>query len=128
MSLELTMLAYSVLLLVAVFVVQVLRNIMQFGLVPALGHPDRSEFAGWQTRLEAAGNNLVAGIALFAAAVAVATLSGHTNATTALGAQLFFFGRVAHVIIYTLGIPAARAVAWMVSIAGVVMVLLPSLG
>ena len=41
---------------------------------------------------------------------------------TLLGAQLFFWGRVAHAAIYVAGIPWLRTGAWGVSIAGLVLI------
>jgi uncharacterized MAPEG superfamily protein len=41
---------------------------------------------------------------------------------TALGATLFFWGRVAHAIVYLAGIPWVRTAAWAVSFVGIVMV------
>jgi uncharacterized MAPEG superfamily protein len=40
---------------------------------------------------------------------------------TLLGAQLFFWGRVAHAVIYIAGIAWARTIAWAVSVAGLVL-------
>ena len=44
-----------------------------------------------------------------------------------LGAQLYFWGRVAFLPLYALGWPALRTVAWTVSLAGIVLVLLSCL-
>ena len=41
---------------------------------------------------------------------------------TLLGAQLFFWGRVAHAIVYIAGIPWARTVAWTVSVIGLILI------
>jgi uncharacterized MAPEG superfamily protein len=37
------------------------------------------------------------------------------------GAQLFFWGRLAHGVIYIAGIPWARTAAWTVSILGLIL-------
>ena len=42
---------------------------------------------------------------------------------TALGAQLFFWGRLAYALIYLAGIAWVRTAAWAVSIAGIVLVM-----
>jgi uncharacterized MAPEG superfamily protein len=61
---------------------------------------------------------------LFAILVLVAQVAGKANAMTALGAQLFFWGRVAYAPIYIIGIPWARTAAFGVSAAGLVLIFL----
>jgi uncharacterized MAPEG superfamily protein len=45
-----------------------------------------------------------------------------SNTITLLGAQLFFWGRLAHAILYIAGIPWARTGAWAVSIVGLILI------
>jgi uncharacterized MAPEG superfamily protein len=59
-------------------------------------------------------------------AVAV-TVLGKSNATSALGAQLYFWARVVYVPVYAAGIPVLRTLIWLVSLAGMVMVLAAAL-
>jgi uncharacterized MAPEG superfamily protein len=61
---------------------------------------------------------------LFAALVLTAQVAAKTNATTALGAQLFLWARVVYVPVYLIGIPWARTAVWIVSVVGLVMILL----
>lgn len=42
-----------------------------------------------------------------------------------LGVMLFFWGRVAHAVIYVIGIPWLQAATWAVSIVGLLMMLDP---
>jgi uncharacterized MAPEG superfamily protein len=60
----------------------------------------------------------------FAVAVLVVTALGKANATSALGAQIYFWARLVYVPVYAAGIPGLRTLIWAVSIAGLVMVLL----
>jgi uncharacterized MAPEG superfamily protein len=53
----------------------------------------------------------------------VAHVSCHANATTALGAALFFYARLAYAVIYWLGIAWVRTAVWCVAVAGLVMIL-----
>jgi len=64
----------------------------------------------------------------FAVAVLLVTLLSKTSATTALGAQLYFWARLVYVPVYASGIPFARTAVWTVSIIGLVMVLTGALG
>ena len=57
-------------------------------------------------------------LVLFAILVLAAQVSGKTNAQTALGAELFFWARVAYVPCYVLGLVGVRTLAWGVSAAG----------
>ena len=43
---------------------------------------------------------------------------------TLLGAQLFFWGRVGHAVLYIAGIPWARTAAWLVSVIGLLLIFL----
>jgi len=43
--------------------------------------------------------------------------------TTALGAQLYFWARVVYLPVYVVGIPYLRTLVWVVSLAGLLMVL-----
>jgi uncharacterized MAPEG superfamily protein len=54
--------------------------------------------------------------------VFTAKLAGVSNAMTLLGAQLFFWGRIAHAILYIAGVPWVRTAAWAVSIVGLILI------
>jgi uncharacterized MAPEG superfamily protein len=60
--------------------------------------------------------------------VVVAHLPGRANDTTALGATIFFWARVAHAAIYTAGLVYLRTAAFAVSLVGEVMILSQILG
>ena len=67
-------------------------------------------------RAQRAHANLLENLPLFAIAVLVAFAANRFSATTALGAQLFFWGRVAHALIYIAGIvsiPLAFLLGWL---------------
>lgn len=55
------------------------------------------------------------------------TFTQHGNAETAMGAQLYFWSRVAYVPAYASGLPYLRTMVWAASIIGLVMVLRPLL-
>jgi uncharacterized MAPEG superfamily protein len=77
----------------------------------------------WVRRAERAHANLIENLAPFAILVLVAHVAGKANSTTALGATLFFWGRVAHAVVYTAGIPYVRTAAFFVGTAGELMIL-----
>jgi uncharacterized MAPEG superfamily protein len=61
---------------------------------------------------------------LFIALVLVAQIAGKTNSTTLTGAELFFWGRLAHWLIYVIGVPWLRTLAWIVSVIGLIVIFL----
>jgi uncharacterized MAPEG superfamily protein len=63
----------------------------------------------------------------FAVAVLAVTVLGRHNATSALGAQLYFWARLVYVPVYAAGIPVLRTLIWLVSLAGIVMLLVAAL-
>jgi uncharacterized MAPEG superfamily protein len=82
----------------------------------------------WAERGYRAHMNLVENLAPFAILVLVAHVSGKANATTALGATLFFWGRVAHAVVYVAGIVYLRTAVFFVAAAGEIMILLQLFG
>ena len=122
---ELNMLVWSVALALVQVVIAVLAAQLQVGLPMLVGNregfPDLKGIAG---RAGRAHQNMAVNLVLFAALALVTIVAGRANATTALGAQLFFWGRVAYAVIYLIGLPWARTAAWAVSIVGLVMIFL----
>ena len=60
---------------------------------------------------------------LFAILVLVAHLAGKANATTALGAALFFWGRVGHAAAYIAGIIYLRTAVFFIATIGELLIL-----
>jgi uncharacterized MAPEG superfamily protein len=99
------------------------------GVAWGFGNRDVSfETAPWTGRAVRAHLNLVENMPPFIALVVVAHLTGRANDTTALGATIFFWARVAHALIYTAGIVYLRTAAFAVALAGEVMILSQLLG
>jgi uncharacterized MAPEG superfamily protein len=73
-------------------------------------------------RAQRAHRNMLENLPLFIALVLVAQIAGKADGTTLFGAQLFFWGRVAHWLIYLAGIPWLRTVAWAVSVVGMILI------
>ena len=102
------------------------------GLTQAPGGPswslgNRAEpLAGipeWAARAQRAHLNLLQNLAPFAILVLVAQVSGKANATTALGATIFFWARVAHAAVYITGIKYLRTLVFAVATFGAVLIL-----
>ena len=73
-------------------------------------------------RLERALRNFGETFALFAAAVLVAHVTGTHDALTEWGARLYFWGRLAYVLIYAAGVPLIRSLVWNVATIGIALV------
>ncbi|CAN5551368.1 hypothetical protein BH10PSE5_BH10PSE5_02890 [soil metagenome] len=123
MSVELTMLTYSVGLLFVLVFVQALVGIRAQGLVPlANSRDDLPPPSGFHARMKRVVDNHREGVTMFAPLVLVAAAAGVSNGTTVLGAQLFFYSRVVHAVLYIFGVPVVRPLAWAVGVVGTVMV------
>lgn len=82
------------------------------------------EGKGWLGRAQRAHRNILESLVLFAILVLVAHVTGKANATTALGAAIYFWARVAHAAIYIAGITWVRSLAFAISMVGLVVILL----
>ena len=77
-----------------------------------------SPLTGIAGRLARSVTNYSETFPFFAAAVVLAHLSGRADATTGLGAALYFWARLAYVLLYVFGVPLVRSLAWNVAIVG----------
>jgi uncharacterized MAPEG superfamily protein len=121
---ELVLLGWAVILAIVQMLIAVQGAMMQVGLMTLIGNREGfPEIKGWGGRAARAHRNMIENLVLFAALVLALAAAGKSNDATVLGAQLFFWGRVAYAAIYLAGIPWARTGAWTVSVAGVLVLL-----
>ncbi len=119
MAMELKMLTLASLLTVVLALVGAAALILQRGLRYGFGNRDQSEpLSPWGERALRAHRNMLENLPPFAALVLVAQVAGVANEATAWGAVLFFWGRVAHAVIYIAGVPYLRTVAFVVAFSG----------
>jgi len=123
MSIDLKLLVWSAALAVVQMLVAVIGAQMQVGLPPLIGNrEDLPVMKGFAGRASRAHRNMLESLVLFAVLVLVAQVTGKANATTALGAELFFWARVAYALVYWAGIPFLRTGVWAVSIVGLIII------
>lgn len=123
MSTELTMLAYSALLTLALGGPPVVALIMTKGLSFAAGNREQDfTLPAWGVRANRAHLNMIENLPVFAALVLIANAMGVSNEGTALGATLFFWGRIGHAVVYIAGVPYLRTGAFLVSIIGMIQI------
>jgi len=123
MTPDLTLLIWSVALAFVQMVIAAAGANFQVGLPALAGNrEDLPALAGWAGRAQRAHRNMLESLPLFIALVLVAQVTGHANATTALGAQLFFWARLVYAIVYLIGIPWLRTLVWAVSVVGLLLI------
>ena len=123
MTPDLEMLVWSAALTLVQMLIAVGGATLQVGLPTLAGNRENlPPMTGWALRAQRAHLNMLESLAVFAIVVLVAHVTGRANETTALGATLFFWGRLAYALIYVAGIPWLRTAAWGVSVAGIVLV------
>lgn len=94
------------------------------GMAWGVGNRDTTlSMPAWVERTRRAHANMVENLLPFACLVLVAHVAGKADATTALGAQVFFVARVAYTGIYIAGIPVLRTAVFFVAAAGEAMIL-----
>src|SRR5919197_3427301 len=122
---ELTLLVWAVLLAFVQMLIAVMGATLQIGLPALAGNREGlAPCTGWAGRAARAHHNMLESLVLFAALVLLAVVAGKTNSTTLLGAQLFFWARLAYAVVYLAGIPWLRTVVWFVSVVGLALIFL----
>jgi uncharacterized MAPEG superfamily protein len=125
MPVELMMLLYSAILLFVIIVVQAGLAISQNGLPAQAGSRDNlPEPTVLRMRLQRLAANMQENLVMFAAVVLVANAAGVSNETTALGASIFLYARLAHAIIYAFGWPMIRPLFYFISLYGMIIIAL----
>lgn len=106
------------------FIPYVLDRIAVRGILGTLKNPtaDDKPLHTWAQRAQRAHYNAVENLVVFVALVAAAQLAGISNVLTVLGCILYFWARLAHYIIYTLGIPGLRTLSFLVGVLGEVLI------
>jgi uncharacterized MAPEG superfamily protein len=130
MSRELTWLTLTVILTGVLWIPYILDRIVVRGLMGAMANPSRSDKAqsGWAQRLYFAHTNAVENLVIFATLVLILDAKNISTESTALACAVYFWARLAHVIVYTLGIPVLRTLAFTVGFAAQVALVLAVFG
>jgi uncharacterized MAPEG superfamily protein len=127
MTIEMQMLVWSVALGLLQLIIATTATLGQCGLSwmasPRDGTP--KVLTGMAGRLDRANANFLATFVFFAAVVLAGYVLQRHTATTALGAQIYFWSRLIYLPVYALGIPYLRTLIWTASIVGIVMLLTP---
>ena len=126
MTPELQYLVYGVILLIAHALIQATLSDLSKGLGWALGPQDETRdqnaVAG---RVQRALRNYLETFPAFIALALTLAVTELGNGTSALGAAVWFWARVAYIPAYASGIPLVRSIAWFASLGGLAMMILP---
>ena len=122
---ELALVVWSVLLTFVQMLLAVSGATLQVGLPTLAGNREGlAPCTGWAGRAARAHHNMLESLVLFAALVLTAVGAGRTNGATLLGAQIFFWARLAYAVIYVAGISWLRTAVWFVSVIGLAIIFL----
>ncbi|HEY1588552.1 MAG TPA: MAPEG family protein [Rhodanobacter sp.] len=123
MTTELYMLMCTVVLGLVQIAIAATCSVTQRGLGWAASARDeiKPPLTGVGGRLDRARANFLETFPLFAAVVLIGHLLQRHDNLTALGAQLYFWARLAYVPVYAAGIPYLRTLIWAASIVGIVL-------
>lgn len=117
MTIELTYLAYSIALFFVVVMVQALTGIQtNGGLAMANNRDNLKPPSTMQLRTKRLVDNYRENLWFFAPLILIAAIADISNQWTLLGAQLFFWSRLGHAIIYIAGWPIIRPLFWLAGV------------
>jgi uncharacterized MAPEG superfamily protein len=126
MTPELFWLTWTVILTGLLWVPYILNRIIVRGLVGSMANPSRNDkpHAEWATRLMFAHDNAVENLVVFAPLVLILAQLDYSTKWTVYACAVYFWARVAHLIVYTLGLPVFRTLAFSVGFAAQVVLAL----
>jgi uncharacterized MAPEG superfamily protein len=115
MTTDLTYLTLTALLTGSLWIPYVVAQVATNGFLKAENYVDPTPrpVPLWGKRADRTYLNAVETLAPFAVLVILAHLAGKTNAMTAFWAMSFFWLRVAHALVYLLGVPFIRTVVFV---------------
>jgi len=115
MSKEMFWLVLTVAMTGLIWVPYILERTMVRGIMGAMANPspNNKPQSAWAQRMMAAHSNAVENLVVFAPLVLAAQALSIATPATAFACVLYFWSRLAHLIVYTLGIPVLRTLAFV---------------
>lgn len=117
-------LTLTVLITALVWIPYVLNRIMELGVKRTLGNPDFTKMpkAKWALRLRQAHQNATENLVIFAMLVLISVSVGESSSSISIASQVYFFARLLHLIVYAMGIPVIRTIAFLVGFSAQLMI------
>jgi uncharacterized MAPEG superfamily protein len=114
MSKEVFWLTLTVAMTGLIWLPYTLDRMMVRGIMGTLANPSPSDVqqSAWAQRMMASHKNAVENLIIFAPLVLIADTLDISTGATVFACALYFWSRLAHVVVYTLGMPVARTLAF----------------
>jgi uncharacterized MAPEG superfamily protein len=127
---ELLWLTWTTILTGVLWIPYVLDRIMVRGLFGAMANPTPKDepHSVWAQRLMRAHTNAIENLVVFATLVLILRSLNISTAATVTACAIFFFARLAHAIVYMLGIPVVRTLTFAIGFAAEVVLALAIFG
>ena len=116
MTRELFWLTLTVIMTGLLWIPYMINRYQVRGLSGVLANPSRSDkpHAGWASRLMFAHDNAVENLIIFAPLVLILAEIDYSTKWTVYACAVYFWARLAHLIVYTMGLPVFRSLAFTV--------------
>jgi uncharacterized MAPEG superfamily protein len=116
MTPELFWLTLTVILTGVLWIPYTLNRVAVRGLLGSMANPSRNDkpHAEWATRMMFAHDNAVENLVVFASLVLILAELDYSTKWTVYASAVYFWSRLAHLLVYTLGLPVFRTLAFTV--------------
>jgi uncharacterized MAPEG superfamily protein len=126
MTRELFWLTWTVILTAVMWVPYVLNRMQVRGITGAMANPSRADRpqSEWANRMMFAHDNAVENLIIFAPLVLILNAADYSTKWTVLACAVYFWSRLVHAIVYTLGVPVLRTVSFLVGFGAQIVLIL----
>ena len=116
MTRELFWLTLTVILTGLMWVPYILNRAQVRGLAATMANPSRNDApqSEWANRMMFAHDNAVENLIIFAPLVLILNAADYSTKWTVLACAVYFWSRLAHLLVYTFGIPVLRTLTFTV--------------
>ncbi len=116
MTRELLWLTLTVALTGLLWIPYIIDRIVVRGMMGTMANPSRDDKpqSAWAQRLYFAHTNAVDNLVVFAPLVMILDSMGHSTQSTVIACAVYFWARLAHAVVYALGVPVLRTLAFAV--------------
>lgn len=130
MTTEIYWLILSILLTAILWLPYIINRLLEQGIFKALWDPDGETTSQieWAQRLMNAHVNAVENLVIFAPLVIISHVLNMNTELTAVAAILYFYSRLAHVVLFTFRVPVLRIIAFFGGFIAQIILILTLLG
>ncbi|MGB8576984.1 MAG: MAPEG family protein [Pseudolabrys sp.] len=116
MTKEMMWLTLTIILTGLMWVPYIIDRAVVRGLMGCMANPSRNDKpqSAWAQRLYFAHTNAVENLVVFAPLVLILDAQGHTTESTVIACAVYFWARLVHAVVYTMGVPVLRTLAFTV--------------